>query len=31
MDHVFQMLESYAANLEEDVEQRTKELVEGNN
>ncbi|KAI6189958.1 Guanylate cyclase [Aphelenchoides bicaudatus] len=28
IDHVFQMLENYAANLEEDVEQRTKELVE---
>jgi hypothetical protein len=28
MDHVFQMLENYAANLEEDVEHRTQELIE---
>jgi hypothetical protein len=28
MDHVFQMLENYASNLEADVEERTKELIE---
>uniref|UniRef100_A0A914PIK8 guanylate cyclase n=1 Tax=Panagrolaimus davidi TaxID=227884 RepID=A0A914PIK8_9BILA len=28
MDHVFNMLESYASSLEEEVEERTKELVE---
>lgn len=28
MDHVFQILEQYAVSLEEEVEERTKELVE---
>ncbi|PIC50355.1 hypothetical protein B9Z55_001286 [Caenorhabditis nigoni] len=28
MDHVFNMLEAYASNLEEEVSERTKELVE---
>jgi len=28
MDHVFNMLEQYASNLELEVEDRTKELVE---
>lgn len=28
MDHVFNMLEIYAGSLEEEVEERTKELVE---
>ena len=28
MDHVFNMLESYAGSLEEEVEARTSELVE---
>ncbi|CAL2029805.1 unnamed protein product [Caenorhabditis brenneri] len=28
MDHVFNMLETYASNLEEEVSERTKELVE---
>lgn len=28
MDHVFDMLEQYASNLEEEVEERTKELLE---
>uniref|UniRef100_A0AC35UFY4 Guanylate cyclase n=1 Tax=Rhabditophanes sp. KR3021 TaxID=114890 RepID=A0AC35UFY4_9BILA len=28
MDHVFGMLEDYAASLEEDIQERTKELVE---
>uniref|UniRef100_A0AC34Q8K7 Guanylate cyclase n=1 Tax=Panagrolaimus sp. JU765 TaxID=591449 RepID=A0AC34Q8K7_9BILA len=28
MDHVFNMLEQYAGNLEEEVEERTKELIE---
>ena len=28
MDHVFNMLEQYAGSLEEEVEERTKELVE---
>ena len=28
MDHVFAMLEQYATNLEEEVEERTKELME---
>ena len=28
MDHVFTMMESYATVLEEEVESRTKELVE---
>ncbi|KAI6189420.1 Guanylate cyclase [Aphelenchoides bicaudatus] len=28
MDHVFQMLESYAGSLESEVEERTKELIE---
>jgi hypothetical protein len=28
MDHVFNMLEQYATKLEEDVEERTKELAE---
>lgn len=28
MDHVFSMLELYATSLEEEVEERTKELVE---
>ena len=28
MDHVFNMLETYAVSLEEEVEERTKELVE---
>lgn len=28
MDHVFNMLETYASSLEEEVEERTKELVE---
>lgn len=28
MDHVFNMLEKYAASLEEEVEARTRELVE---
>ena len=28
MDHVFNMLEQYASSLEEEVEERTKELVE---
>uniref|UniRef100_A0AC35UG24 Guanylate cyclase n=1 Tax=Rhabditophanes sp. KR3021 TaxID=114890 RepID=A0AC35UG24_9BILA len=28
MDHVFGMLESYASSLEDDIQQRTKELVE---
>lgn len=28
MDHVFNVLEQYASNLEEEVESRMKELVE---
>lgn len=28
MDHVFNMLEQYAINLEEEVKERTKELFE---
>ncbi len=28
MDHVFNMMEQYASNLEQEVESRTKELVE---
>jgi hypothetical protein len=28
MDHVFLMLENYAQNLEQDVEERMKELIE---
>lgn len=28
MDHVFSILEQYAGSLEEEVEERTKELVE---
>jgi hypothetical protein len=28
MDHVFNMMEQYATNLEQEVESRTKELVE---
>ena len=28
MDHVFSMLEQYAGSLEEEVEERTKELME---
>lgn len=28
MDHVFGILEQYAGSLEEEVEQRTKELLE---
>jgi guanylate cyclase, other len=28
MDHVFNMLEQYASNLEEEVAERTKELAE---
>lgn len=28
MDHVFTVLEQYAVSLEEEVEERTKELVE---
>ena len=28
MDHVFNMMEQYANNLEQEVESRTKELVE---
>ena len=27
MDHVFNMLEQYASNLEQEVEERTRELV----
>lgn len=28
MDHVFKMMEEYAQNLEEEVEQRTRELLD---
>lgn len=28
MDHVFNMLESYAGSLEEEVQERTRELME---